>query len=285
MLEIGKLNTLSISKKRDTEVYLDGGELGDIALADKEAPANCQMGDSLQVFVYIDGKNQTIATTQVPKVQVDEVAWLKVVSLSHAGAFMDWGLPKDLLVPFSEQKTKMVEGRFYLVRLFLDENNRIAASMLLDDFIQDEAYYYKDGQAVEIIIADETELGFKAVVDHKYWGVLYKNEVFQPLQRGQKLTAYIKKVRPDHKLDLILSQEKYGQKVDATSGKILAILEQHGGYIALTDKSPPEMIYDTFAVSKKVFKQSIGGLYKQRKIVIEDRGIRLVGKDETEQAG
>lgn len=276
MIEIGKLNSLIISKKRDTEVYLDGGELGDILLADKQAPANCEMGDSLQVFVYIDGKNQTIATTLIPKVQVDEVAWLKVVSLSHAGAFMDWGLPKDLLVPFSEQKTKMVEGRFYLVRLFLDENNRIAASMLLDDFIQDEAFYYKDGQAVELIIADETELGFKAVVDHKYWGVLYKNEIFQPLQKGQKLTGFIKKVRSDHKLDLILSQEKYGQKVDATSGKILAILQKHGGYIALTDKSPPEMIYDTFAVSKKVFKQAIGGLYKQRKIVIEEKGIRLI---------
>jgi uncharacterized protein len=281
MIEIGKLNSLTISKKRDNEVYLDGGELGDIALADKEASANCEMGDSLQVFVYIDGKNQTIATTLVPKVQVDEVAWLKVVSLSHAGAFMDWGLPKDLLVPFSEQKTKMVEGRFYLVRLFLDENNRIAASMLLDDFIQDEAFYYKDGQAVELIIADETELGFKAVVDHKYWGVLYKNEVFQPLQRGQKLNGFIKKVRPDHKLDLILSQEKYGQKVDATSGKILAILEKHGGYIGLTDKSPPEMIYDTFAVSKKVFKQAIGGLYKQRRIVIEEKGIRLITNADT----
>lgn len=281
MIEIGKFNTLTVNKKRDTEVYLDGGELGDIALADTTPPTNCQVGDSLRVFVYIDGKNQTIATTQVPKAQVDEVAWLKVVSLSHAGAFMDWGLPKDLLVPFSEQKTKMVEGRFYLVRLFLDENNRIAASMVLDDFIQDQAFYYKDGQAVELIIADETDLGFKAVVDNQYWGVLYKSEIFQPLQRGQKLTGYIKKVRPDHKLDLVLSQEKYGQKVDATSEKILAILAKRGGYVALTDKSAPEIIYDTFGVSKKVFKQAIGGLYKQRKIVIEEQGIRLAdaGKD------
>lgn len=276
MIELGKLNTLTISNQRDKQIYLDGGELGEIALADTEAKG--QVGDSLQVFVYIDGKNQTIATTQIPKVQVDEVAWLKIVSLSHAGAFLDWGLPKDLLLPFSEQKGKMVEGRSVLVRLFLDENNRIAASMLLDDFIQDEAFYYKDGQAVSLVIADETELGFKAVVDHKYWGVLYKNEIFQPLQRGQVLSGFIKKVRPDRKLDLILSQEKYGQKVDGTSEKILAVLEKHGGYIGLTDKSPPEMIYDTFAVSKKVFKQAIGGLYKQRRIVIEDKGIRLVDK-------
>jgi predicted RNA-binding protein (virulence factor B family) len=278
MLEIGKFNTLTISKKRDTEVFLDGGELGDILLSEQDVPSTCQVGDSLRVFVFIDGKNQAIATTQTPKAQVDEVAWLKVVSLSHAGAFMDWGLPKDLLVPFSEQKGKMVEGRFYLVRLFLDENNRIAASMLLNDFIRDEAFYYKDGQAVSLIIAEETELGFKAVVDQQYWGVLYKNEVFQPLQNGQTLKGFIKKVRPDHKLDLILSQEKYGQKVDSTSEKILAVLKKHEGYVALTDKSPPEMIYDTFAVSKKVFKQAIGGLYKQRKILIEDKGIRLLEK-------
>ena len=273
MLELGKINTLIISDRRDNQLYLDGGELGEIALADKDVSA--EKGDSLPVLVYIDGKNQTIATTQVPKAQVDEVAWLKVVSLSHAGAFLDWGLPKDLLLPFSEQKGKVVEGRNVLVRLFLDEHNRIVASMLLDDFIQDEAFYYKDGQAVELIIADETELGFKAVVDHTYWGVLYKNEIFQTLKKGQKLSGFIKKVRPDRKLDLILSQEKYGQKVDATSEKILAVLKKHGGFVALTDKSPPEMIYDTFAVSKKVFKQAIGGLYKQRRIVIEDKGIRL----------
>lgn len=276
MIELGKLNTLTISNQRDHQAYLDGGELGEIALIDKDVKG--QIGDSLQVFVYIDGKNQTIATTQIPKAQADEVAWLKIVSLSHAGAFLDWGLPKDLLLPFSEQKGKMVEGRNVLVRLFLDEHNRIAASMLLDDFIRDEAFYYKDGQAVTLIVAEETELGFKAVVDHKYWGVLYKNEIFQPLQRGQVLSGFIKKVRPDRKLDLILSQEKYGQKVDGTAEKILAVLEKHGGYIGLTDKSPPEMIYDTFAVSKKVFKQAIGGLYKQRRIAIEDKGIRLVDK-------
>ncbi len=278
MIDIGKFNNLTVTRKRDNEIYLDGGDSGEIALADKDAPGDCQVGDRLKVFVYIDGKNQLTATTKTPKAQADEVAWLKVVSLSHAGAFMDWGLPKDLLVPYSEQKGKMVEGRHYLVRLFLDEDNRIAASMLLDDFLQDQAFYYKEGQAVELIIAEQTELGFKAVVDNQYWGVLYKNEIFQPLEKGQKLTGYIKKIRPDNKLDLILSQEKYGQKVDSTSSKILSILEKRGGYIALTDKSPPEMIYDTFGVSKKVFKQAIGGLYKQRRIVIEDKGIRLAGK-------
>lgn len=275
MIEIGTLNTLTVCNRRDQQFFLDGGELGELLLIETGTVQDRTIGETLQVFVYIDGKNQTIASTQIPKVLVNQVAWLKVVSLSHAGAFLDWGLPKDLLLPFSEQKGRLVEGRFYLVRLFLDENNRIAASMLLNDFIQDEAFYYKQGQAVEMIVAEETELGFKVVVDHSYWGVLYKNEIFQPLSKGQKLAGFIKKVRPDHKLDLILSQEKYGQKVDNTSGKILSVLEKHGGYIALTDKSPPDMIYATFAVSKKVFKQAIGSLYKQRKILIEAEGIRL----------
>ena len=276
MIEIGKFNMLVISGQRDNRYYLDGQELGEIMLADQELPKLVKVGGPLKVFVYIDGKNQIVATQVAPKVQVNEVSLLKCVSLSHAGAFLDWGLPKDLLLPFSEQKGKVVEGRSYLVRLFLDENNRIAASMLLDDFIQDQAFYYKDGQSVELVIAEETELGFKAVVDNRYWGVLYKNEIFQPLQRGQRLSGFIKKVRPDQKLDLILSQEKYGQKVDATSAKILAILEKRGGYVALTDKSPPEIIYDTFGVSKKVFKQAIGSLYKQRQIIIEENGIGLV---------
>lgn len=276
MIDIGKFNTLTITRNQDRQIYLEAGEYGEIALAEKSATG--QAGEQLKVFVYIDGKNQLIATTQTPKAQADEVAWLKAVSLSHAGAFLDWGLAKDLLLPFSEQKGKIVEGRHYLVRLFLDEDNRIAASMRLDDFIQEQAFYYKDGQSVELIIAETTELGFKAVVDHRYWGVLYKNEVFQPLQRGQTLTGYVKKVRPDHKLDVALNREKYGQQVDATSAKILAILARHGGYVALTDKSAPEIIYDTFGVSKKVFKQAIGGLYKQRKIVIEAAGIRLAEK-------
>lgn len=278
MIELGKFNNLTISSQRGSHFYLDGGDLGELLLADS-APTDKQVGDSLNVFVYIDGKNQTIAILQKPLAQVDEVAWLKVVSLSHAGAFLDWGLPKDLLLPFSEQKGKLVEGRYYLVRLFLDESNRIAASMLLDDFIQDEAFYYKEGQAVELMVADFTELGFKVVVDDKYWGLLYKNEVFQPLKRGQKLSGFIKRVRPDHRLDVILSQDKYGQKVDNTSAKIIKVLEKQGGFVSLTDKSPPDVIYDTFGVSKKVFKQAIGGLYKQRKIVIEDKGIRLANKD------
>jgi len=276
MIAIGKFNPLTIVSKRDDDIYLDDGEGGEISLIDPIAGQEYPIGAKLDLFVYTDGSGQMIATSKTPLAQVDEVAYLKMVAHSHAGAFLDWGVPKDLLVPFSEQTCPMFTGRSYLVRLFLDEQNRIAGTMMLNDFIQDEAFYYKENQSVDIIIADFTDLGFKAIVDQKYWGVLYKNEVFQPLQRGQKLKAFIKKLRPDKRIDLILNLDKYGEKVDATSSKILAVLSQHNDYIAITDKSPPEMIYDTFGISKKIFKQAIGGLYKQRKIVIEDTGIRLV---------
>ncbi len=276
MISYGKFNTLAVIRIDGEQLFLDGAEQGEIPLIDQNYPENVQLNDLLKVFVFKDGKNQLQATLKTPKAQVDEVAWLQVLSLSHAGAFLDWGLPKDLLTPFSEQNVKMVEGRHYLVRLFLDENNRIAASTLLDDFIQDTAFYLKEGDEVNLMIADQTELGVKAIINHKYWGVLYKNEIFQNLQKGQNISGYIKKIRADNKIDLTLNCEKYGQKVDATSEKLLDMLQAQGGFMAVTDKSPPKLIYDSFGVSKKVFKQSIGSLYKQRKIVIEENGIRIV---------
>ena len=196
------------------------------------------------------------------------------------GAFLDWGVSKDLLLPFSEQTQKVIEGRSYLVKIFLDENNREVASMVLDDFIQDEAFYLKEGQKVDLIIVDETDLGIKAVVNNEYWGILYNNEIFQKLRKGQKTSGFIKKIRDDNKIDLVLQMEKYTQKVDSVTEKILAKLKSQGGVILINDKSPPEVIYNTFGVSKKVFKQSIGGLYKKRIISIDKQGISLVDKSE-----
>ena len=277
MIAIGRFNTLPVVRLRDTDAYLQGDEGQEIELiAGKQAFPQMTVGSTLNVFVYSDGTGKLWATLDKPLAEVDEVAFLKVVSVSHAGAFLDWGMPKDLLVPFSEQKVPMHAGRSYLVRLFLDENNRIAASMLLDDFLQDAAVYYKEGQKVDIIVAEPTDLGFKVVVDHQYWGVLYKGEIFQPLNRGQKLTAFVKKLRPDYRLDLILDNQDYGVRRDKTSEDILNELERHGGYLALTDKSAPEDIYRQFGISKKIFKQAIGNLYKQRKIVIEENGIRIL---------
>jgi len=276
MIEIGKFNKLKIVTAEGRNVTFDGGEFGEIQLLPADAPKDSKSGDELNVFVYLDSKNKMQATTRIPHAQVDDVVYLKCISESHAGAFLDWGLAKDLLLPFSEQTTKVVEGRSYLVKIFLDEDNLIAASMLLEDFIEDEAFYLKEGQQVDLIIAHETDLGMKAIINNEYWGVLYKNEIFQKLRIGQKIKGYVKKIRDDKKIDLVLQVEKYVEKVDAVTEKILAKLKSQGGVILINDKSHPDVIYKAFGVSKKVFKQSIGGLYKKRIISIDAKGITLI---------
>ena len=274
MLNIGKINTLNVVKKQGPDVYLDNGTSAKVLLADKKPPENCQVGDALDVFVYVDSEGHLAATTQTPLAQVDDIAWLKVVSLNYVGAFLDWGLPKDLLVPFSEQHHEMEVGKSYLVKVFLDDKNRIAATTKIDRFIEDESVDFEVGQKVSLIIADKTELGFKAIVNHTHWGLLYQNELFQPLKRGQKLDGYIKQIREDGKIDLNLNQPGYGKVVSLTDD-ILNKLKANNGTLMLSDKSPPEAIYATFGVSKKVFKQAIGALYKKQLISIDKNGIKL----------
>ena len=275
MLSIGKINTLNIVKKQGADIYLDNGLSAKVLLADKKPAENCQVGDALDVFVYVDSEGHLAATTKIPLAQVDDIAWLKVVSLNYVGAFLDWGLPKDLLVPFSEQHHEMEVGKSYLVKVFLDDKNRIAATTKIDRFIADEAIDFEVGQKVSLIIADKTELGFKAIINNTHWGLLYQNELFQPLRRGQKLDGYIKQIREDGKIDLILQEPGYGKVVSLTD-KILIKLNKNNGVLALSDKSPPEAIYAAFGVSKKVFKQAIGALYKKQLITIDKDGIKLV---------
>ena len=275
MLNIGKINTLNVVKKQGPDVYLDNGTSAKVLLADKKLPENCQVGDALDVFVYVDSEGHLAATTKTPLAQVDDIAWLKVVSLNYVGAFLDWGLPKDLLVPFSEQHHEMEVGKSYLVKVFLDDKNRIAATTKIDRFIEDESVDFEVGQKVSLIIADKTELGFKAIVNNTHWGLLYQNELFQPLKRGQKLDGYIKQIREDGKIDLNLNQPGYGKVVSLTDD-ILNKLKANNGTLMLSDKSPPEAIYATFGVSKKVFKQAIGALYKKQLISIDKNGIKLV---------
>ena len=275
MLNIGKFNTLTIVKKQGPDIYLDNGLSAKVLLADKKPPESCQVGDALEVFVYVDSEGHLAATTKIPLAQVDDIAWLKVVSLNYVGAFLDWGLPKDLLVPFSEQHHEMEVGKSYLVKVFLDDKNRIAATTKIDRFIEDESVDFEVGQKVSLIIADKTELGFKAIVDNTHWGLLYQNELFQPVRRGQKLNGYIKQIREDGKIDLILQEPGYGKVVSLTD-TILIKLNKNNGALDLSDKSPPEAIYATFGVSKKVFKQAIGALYKKQLITIDKDGIKLV---------
>ncbi|UOA08508.1 S1 RNA-binding domain-containing protein [Methylobacter sp. S3L5C] len=275
MLNIGKINTLNVVKKQGPDVYLDNGTSAKVLLADKKPPEKCQLGDALDVFVYVDSEGHLAATTKIPLAQVDDIAWLKVVSLNYVGAFLDWGLPKDLLVPFSEQHHEMEVGKAYLVKVFLDDKNRIAATTKIDRFIADESVDFEVGQKVSLIIADKTELGFKAIVNNTHWGLLYQNELFQPLKRGQKLDGYIKQIREDGKIDLNLNQPGYGKVVSLTDN-ILNKLKENNGTLMLSDKSPPEAIYSAFGVSKKVFKQAIGALYKKQLISIDKNGIKLV---------
>ncbi len=275
MINIGKINKLNVVKQQGADVYLGNGKSGKVLLADKKLPENCQLGDTLDVFVYVDSEGHLAATTKTPLAQVGDIAWLKVVSLNYVGAFLDWGLPKDLLVPFSEQYHEMEVGRSYLVKVFLDDKNRIAATTKIDKLISDESVDFEVGQKVSLIIADKSDLGVKAIINNTHWGMLYENELFQPVRKGQKLDGYIKQIREDHKIDLSLHQPGYG-KVESLTDKILTKLKANNGVLMLSDKSPPEAIYATFGVSKKVFKQAIGALYKDKLISIDKSGIRLV---------
>ncbi|MFU8788962.1 MAG: S1 RNA-binding domain-containing protein [Methylobacter sp.] len=276
MINIGKINKLNVVKQQGADVYLDDGTSGKVRLADRRLPASCEIGDSLEVFVYVDSEGHLAATTKKPLAQVGDIAWLKVVSLNYVGAFLDWGLPKDLLVPFSEQYHEMEVGRSYLVRVFLDEQNRIAATTKIDKTLSDESVDFEVGQKVSLMIAGTSDLGIKAIINNSHWGMLYQNELYQPVRKGQKLDGYIKQIREDQKIDLSLQQPGYGKVVSLTDS-IIAKLKANNGELMLSDKSPPEAIYAAFGVSKKVFKQAIGALYKQQLITMDKSGIKLVG--------
>jgi predicted RNA-binding protein (virulence factor B family) len=276
MIEIGRLNNLKVIKEVDFGIYLDGEDLGNILLPKKYVPENTKIDDIIEVFISFDSEDRILATTQLPYVMIGEFGLLRVVSLSNFGAFLDWGLLKDLLVPFSEQKIKMEMGRSYIVRVYLDElTNRIVGSSNLDKFVDKYPSDYLEGDEVDILITKKTDLGYKAIINDTHWGVLYENEIFQPLKIGQKLTGFIKKIRDDDKIDLTLQKSGY-KKVEDLSDRILDLIKQNNGFIDLTDTSSPEEIYEALGVSKKTFKKAIGALYKERMISIGDAGIRLL---------
>jgi len=282
MTEIGKLNTLRVVKELDFGVYLDGAELGEILMPTRYVPENCKIDDMVEVFIYLDSEDRIIATTQVPNAMVGQFAGMEVVSVNEIGAFLDWGLQKDLLVPFREQKVKMEEGKTYVVYVYFDEeSNRIAASAKLDQFLDLEQTEYDDGQEVDLLIYNQTDLGFKAIVNNINEGVLYGNEVFQPLHKGQRLKGFIKKIRDDGKLDLCLQKPGY-EKVDELSDRVFAYLEKHDGFLNVTDKTPADVISQMFNVSKKTFKKAVGALYRKKLIKLEPDGISLIGNENPE---
>src|ERR1035437_4805590 len=239
-------------------------------------PEGCKPEDIINAFVYMDSADRIIATTETPYAMVDEFALLTVISVNQVGAFLDWGLMKDLLVPFSEQTVKMEEGKSYMVFVYLDnESRRIAASAKLDQFLDNKPPLFETGDAVDLIVCSKTEIGYKAIVNNTWWGVIYGNEVFQHLNKGQHIKGYIKKVRDDDKIDLSLFKPHYA-KVDDISSIIIERLEERGGFLEVTDKSSPETIYDVFGVSKKAYKMAVGKLFKEKVIMLEKNGIRII---------
>lgn len=277
-LKLGQVNTLTVVKSVDFGMYLDGGEAGEILLPQRYVPQGCQPGDELDVFIYLDSEERLIATTQMPLAVVGDFAYLKVAWVNNYGAFLDWGLMKDLFVPFREQKIKMQKDRSYIVHLHIDEETyRIMASAKVERFLSEEFPPYQEGEEVEILVWQKTELGFKVIVDNQFAGLVYDSEVFQYIHTGDRLKAYVKQVREDGKLDISL--QKHGKEaVTDFSAVLLNYLKEHSGRTSLGDKSPADAIYAEFGVSKKVFKKAVGDLYKRRLIVINDDGLSLTSQ-------
>lgn len=279
MVEIGKYNTLTVVKVVDFGVYLDGGEWGEILMPKEYVPANCFPDDEVNVFVYFDSEDRIVATTEVPAVQVGEFAYLKVVAVSQVGAFLDWGLRKDLLVPFREQRDPMVEGKYYLVYAYEDKaSHRIAASTKIDKYLDQIFPEYEPKQEVNLLIARKTDLGYAVIINNEHWGLVYDNEIFQPLKIGQRTKGYIKAIREDEKLDVSLQAPGYA-KIEGLAGIVLEKLKDYNGVLDLSDKSEPEEIYRVFGCSKKNYKKALGTLLKQGFIEISDNEVRLKSED------
>ncbi len=276
MAEIGKYNVLKVVKDLDFGLYLDGDELGEILLPRRYVPVNCSVDDELEVFIYLDSEDRLIATTEMPEAIIGEFACLKAIEVSKVGAFMDWGLPKDLLVPFREQKVNIEKGKNYVVYVYLDdESKRIVASTKIEKFLDNLPPDYEEGQEVDLMIFHQSELGYKAIINGAHTGILYDNEVYRNLRKGDKMKGYIKKVREDEKIDLVLEKPGYA-KVDGIAQTLLKRLEKANGFIDMTDKSPADEVTRRLGISKKNFKKAVGALYKQKIIAIEDDGIRLL---------
>ena len=278
MVEIGTFNQLQVVKQVDFGVYLDGGELDTILLPRRYVPEGCEIGDWLDVFLYFDSDDLLIATTEKPKVQVGDCEMLAVVDINHAGAFMDWGLPKDLLVPYNEQQKPMEVGYSYVVHVFHDQNSdRIAASTKLNHHLDEETVWLKPRQQVNLLIAGRTDLGYKAVIDNKYLGLIFRADAFRPLKIGERLPGFVKNIRADGKIDLVISQSTLQGDHDLGE-QIIRHLQEVGGESKVSDKSDPEEIYRLFKVSKKKYKQALGTLFKSKRILIEPGKVKLINQ-------
>ena len=275
MLTIGEYHSLKIDRDTEPGLFLVNEEGEEVLLPNKYKPEHFELGDSLEVFVYLDHKERPVATTLRPFVKLDEFGYLECVAVSEIGAFMDWGLEKHLLVPYKEQAVKMREGERYLIFCYLDElTGRLVGSSKINAFLDNRTLTVEPFEEVEVIISNPTQMGWNVVVNQIHQGLLYKDEVFQELHEGDRLKAWVKKTRPDGKIDVILQRPGY-RSIEPNAQEILTQLELRGGFIKLTDKSPPQIIEKELKMSKKSFKRALGSLYKQRRVELKEDGIAL----------
>ena len=276
MVNVGTFNALRVVKILDFGLYLDGGDLGEILMPSKWIPEGTKVNDMLEAFIYYDSSDRIIATTLKPLATVGEFAYLTAKDVNKMGAFLQWGLDKDLLVPFSEQIAKLEKGKSYLVYIYLDtRSKRIVASAKLEKFLNNNPAPFSAGDEVNLIVWIRSDLGYKAIINQQYLGMLYLNEILSDIRTGMKVKGFISRIRPDGKIDLRLEKSGY-EKIESLSGRVLTALQNHGGFLPLHDKSPAELIYQHLGMSKKNFKKSVGSLYKDQLILIEDNGIRLI---------
>ena len=275
-LLLGDYNTLQVSRKSDIGLYLDGGPDNEILLPNKYVPEGTKEGDELRVFLYLDQEERLIATTQEPYAKVGDFAYLECVWVNQYGAFLDWGLMKNLFCPFREQRQHMEIGKSYLVHVLIDRDSyRIMASAKVSKFLSDEIPPYQPDDEVEVMIWQRTDLGYKVIVDNRYYGLIYRNQIFQPIHIGDRMTAYISNVREDGKLDVALQHTGRQQTMDFAA-TLLQYLKEHNGVCDLGDKSEAEDIAQRFHVSKKTFKRAVGDLYKHRLITVKPLEIKLI---------
>jgi len=276
MIELGNYNTLKILRETAVGLFLGDDDVDDLLLPLKYIPDEFNIGDDISVFCYLDHEERPIATTLKPLIKRNTFGWLRVAEVNEFGAFLDWGLEKHLLVPFREQQIKMIEGESYVVFCYLDEKSfRLVASSRLNKFAKNEDISLSPNDEVDLLVSRQSELGWDVIINNKYQGLVFKSEVFQPMQVGASLKGYVKKIREDNKIDIVLKPIGH-LGLEPAAKQIFEQLESSGGYISLHDKSAPEEIREMFQMSKKTFKKAIGTLYRNRKIEIKNDGIYSV---------
>ena len=279
VIEQGRNIELSIVKRATFGLFLTDESGEEVLLPNKYCTEEMKPGDHITVYVYRDSEGKKVATTLTPKIFINEFALLKVTSVTGVGAFLDWGLEKELMVPFREQKQKLEEGRWYIVYLDLDQkSDRLYASNRVERFLQNEKISVKEGDEVELVVLQKTDLGYSVIINHAHKGLIFDNEIFQEIRIGDRLKGFVKKIRDDHKIDISLQPIGFRKFNDSNTELIYSQLQENSGYLAITDKSSPEEIYSQFGISKKAFKKSLGALYKKRNIEILPDGIRLLSQ-------